>query len=412
MNGFQNPVTYTSECLMTLVNELVFTDKVDRQYDDKFAHKGGQIGDTINVRRPARFTVSTGQALQPQDYFETSIPLVINNQKHIDTTFTSLDLTLKVEDFNKRVVLPKIKQLANQLDQDGLQTAALLTGNAVGTPGTLPNSVSFITDAGVRLDDFSAPRDGERYILLDQRSTASMINALSGFFNAAGKISSQYNEAVFTDASNTLGFKFGMSQNVYRQTTGPRGGTPAVNGAGQGLTNGWSNTGTLVTNGWTAAAALRVNAGDIFTIAGVNSVNPVTRQSTGQPMQFCVIANGNSDAAGNLTLNIQPQIISAGPYQNVTAAPGAGALLTFLGNSGTQYARNMAWHKSAFTLGCIDLEDVSQYGAWCARRQYEGLSLRVARQYTIATDTTPARVDILYGWASVYPELACQQVSA
>ena len=91
---------------------------------------------------------------------------------------------------------------------------------------------------------------------------------------------------------------------------------------------------------------------------------------------------------------------------------GAGALLTFLGNSGTQYARNMAWHKSAFTLGCIDLEDVSQYGAWCARRQYEGLSLRVARQYTIATDTTPARVDILYGWASVYPELACQQVSA
>ena len=260
MNGFQNPVTYTSECLMTLVNELVFSDKVDRQYDDKFAHKGGQIGDTINVRRPARFTVSTGQALQPQDYFETSIPLVINNQKHIDTTFTSLDLTLKVEDFNERVVLPKIKQLANQLDHDGLQTAALVIGNAVGTPGTLPNNVSFITDAGVRLDDFSAPRDGDRYILLDQRSTSSMINALSGFFNAAGKISSQYNEAVFTDASNTLGFKFGMSQNVYRQTTGPRGGTPAVNGAGQGLTNGWSNTGTLVTNGWTAAAALRVNS--------------------------------------------------------------------------------------------------------------------------------------------------------
>ena len=263
MNGFQNPVTYTSEILFSLTNEIVFAKHVSREYDDKFAHKGGQIGDTINVRRPARFTVSTGQALQPQDYFETSIPLVINNQKHIDTTFTSLDLTLKVEDFNERVVLPKIKQLANQLDQDGLQTAALVIGNAVGTPGTLPNNVSFITDAGVRLDDFSAPRDGDRYILLDQRSTSSMINALSGFFNAAGKISSQYNEAVFTDASNTLGFKFGMSQNVYRQTTGPRGGTPAVNGAGQGLTNGWSNTGTLVTNGWTAAAALRVNAGPL-----------------------------------------------------------------------------------------------------------------------------------------------------
>jgi hypothetical protein len=412
MNGFQNPVTYTSEILFSLTNEIVFAKHVSREYDDKFAHKGGQIGDTINIRRPARFVVSSGQALQPQDYTETSIPLVINNQKHIDTTFTSLDLTLKVEDFVDRVIVPKVKQLANQVDQDGLQTAAQTIASAVGTPGTSPNNVSFVLDAGRKLDDFSAPRDGNRFLLFDTGSNASMIGALTGFFNDPRQVSAQYRDAVFADMSNTLGFKIGMSQNVYRQTMGPRGGAPAVNGAAQGLTAGWSNYGTLVTNGWTAAVAQRVSPGDIFTIANVNAVNPVTRQSTGQPMQFVCLSAQSSDAAGNLTLQIQPNIISAGPFQNVTAAPANGALLTFLGNASTAYARNMAWHKDAFTLGCIDLEDVAQFGAWGARRQWKGMSVRVVRQYTIATDTTPARVDILYGWAVPYPELATQQIAA
>jgi hypothetical protein len=411
-NGFQNPVMYTSECLFSLVNELVFTKHVDREYDDKFAHKGAQIGDTINIRRPARYTVSSGSALSTQDYTETSIPLTINSQKHIDTTFTSVELTLKVEDFAERVIKPKMIQLANQIDQDGLNSAAVLIGNLTGTAGTSPNNISFVTAAGKQLDDFSAPRDGERYLLLDTASNASMINALSGFFNDPRLVSSQYKDAVFVDGTNTIGFKIGMSQNVFRQTMGPRGGTPAVNGAAQGLTAGWANTGTLVTNGWTAAAAQRVAAGDIFTIAGVNSVNPVTRQSTGQPMQFVVLGNQSSDGAGNLTLNISPAIISAGPFQNVTAAPGNGALLTFVGTASTAYARNLAWHKSAFTLGCVDLVDVSDLGAWGARRQWKGISLRVVRQYAIATDTVPARVDVLYGWAAPYPELASQLIAA
>ena len=411
-NGFQNPVQYTSECLFSLVNELVFTKHVEREYEDKFAHKGAQIGDTINIRRPARFTVSSGAALSTQDYTETSIPLTINSQKHIDTTFTSVELTLKVEDFSERIIKPKMIQLANQIDQDGLQSAVGLIGNMTGTAGTSPNNISFITDAGRKLDDFSAPRDGKRFLLLDTGSNASMINALSGFFNDPRLVSSQYKDAVFVDGTNTIGFKIGMSQNVYRQTMGPRGGTPLVNGASQGLTAGWANTGTLVTDGWTAAAAQRVAAGDVFTIANVTAVNPVTRQSTGQLMQFVVLGNQSSDAGGNLTLNISPAIISSGPFQNVTAAPADNAALTFVGTASTAYGRNLAWHESAFTLGCVDLVDVSELGAWGARRQWKGISLRVVRQYAIATDTVPARVDVLYGWAAPYPELACQMITA
>lgn len=407
MNGFQNPVTYTSECLFSLYNELVFSKHVSREYDGKFANKGAQIGDTINIRRPGRFTVSSGAALSTQDYTETSIPLVINSQKHIDTTFTSIDLTLKVQDFAENIIKPKMMQLANQIDQDGLQTAVVTIGNMAGD-GTAPNSAADVLDVGRKLDDFSAPRDGKRFLLIDTGSNASLISALSGFFNDPRSISAQYKDAVFLDATNTLGFKIGMSQNLYRQTVGPLGGSPVVNGANQGLSAGWANTGTLITNGWTAAAAQRVAAGDNFTIVGLNAVNPVTRQSTGQLLQFTVLGAQSSDALGNLTLNITPAIIYAGPFQNCTAAPTNGNALTFAGTASTQYGRNLGWHESAFTLGCVDMIDVGSLGAWGARRQWKGLSLRVARQYAIATDTVPARVDILYGWAAPYPELATQ----
>jgi hypothetical protein len=150
----------------------------------------------------------------------------------------------------------------------------------------------------------------------------------------------------------------------------------------------------------------------VFTVANVFSVNPVTRQSTGQLMQFVVQANGSSDGAGNLTISISPQIISAGPFQNVNAAPANGAALVFSGTASTAYARNIAWHKDAFTLACVPMIDLAFAGGWGAVKSQDGFSLRVFRQAAISTDTVGNRVDTLYGYATPYPEQACQQVSA
>jgi len=388
----------------------VFAAHVVRDYDSKFAVDGGKIGDTLNIRRPARFTVSSGAALSSQDYTETSIPLVINAQKHIDTNFTSSDLTLKVDDFAARIIKPKMIQLAQQVDQDGLLNAANTVGNLTGTIGTAPNNVSFIFDAGKRLDDFSTPRDGERYLVIDQASNASLIAAMTGFFNDPRIISSQFKDAVFMDGTNTVGFKVGMSQNVQRHTTGALGGSPVVNGASQGLTSGWANTSNVLINGWTAAVGPRLNQGDIITLVGCNSVNPVSRQSTGQLMQFCVVANVASDATGASTVSVSPAIITAGPFQNCSASPTNGGALVVNGTTGQTGGRNMAWHKDAFVLGMVDLIDLAQFGGWGARKSQDGMSLRVFRQAAIATDTVATRIDILYGWATPYPEQASQQV--
>lgn len=410
-NVFQNPVMYTEEALRVLENNIVLGKQVVRTNEDQFG-KEMKIGDTLNIRRPARFNVSTGQAFSAQDYTETSVPLVVNLQKHVDTSFTSSDMTLKVQDFSDRVIRPASIQIAQQIDIDGYINAKNTVGNLTGTAGTAPNNVSFLFDIGKKLDDFSVPRDGNRFYAMDQASNAAQVAALTGFFNAQDQIGKQYRDGVFIDGTNTVGLKIAMSQNVARHTVGPLGGTPAVNGANQGLTSGWANTGTLVTNGWTAAAALRLRAGDVFTAAGCNSVNPVTKQSTGQLMQFVVTADVSSDASGNVTIPISPAIITAGPFQNVTASPTNGGLLTINGTASTSYARNIAWHKDAFQLAVVPMQDLAMFGGWGAVRSQNGFSLRVFRQAAISSDTVGNRIDALYGWATPYAEQASQQVSA
>lgn len=411
-NGFQNPVMYTDETLRVLSNNIILGKKVSRKWQKEFGKDAMKIGDTINIRRPARFTVSSGQTFSGQDYTETSIPLVVNQQKHIDTSFTSADLTLKLQDFSDRVIKPGAIQLAQQIDIDGYINAKNTIGNLTGTAGTAPNNQSFLFDIGKKLDDFSVPRDGSRYYALDQASNAAQVGSLTTLFNSQKAISSQYEDGMFIDGTNVIGLKIAMSQNVARQTVGPLGGTPVVNGASQGLVSGWANTGSLITNGWTAAAALRLNAGDIFTAAGCNSVNPVTKQSTGQLMQFVVLSNTSSDASGNATISISPAIITAGPFQNVTASPTNGGAITVNATAATSYVRNLAWHEDAFELAVVKMVDLAEFGGWGSVRSQDGFSLRVFRQAAISSDTVGNRVDALYGWASPYPEQATQQVGA
>lgn len=411
-NGFQNPTMYTDETLRVLANNIILGKRVSRKHQMEFGKEAMKIGDTLNIRRPARFSIRTGAAFSAQDYTETSIPLVINQQKGVDTSFTSSDLTLKVQDFSDRIIKPGAIQLAQQIDIDGYISAKNTVGNLTGTPGTSPNAASFLFDIGKKLDDFSTPRDGNRYYALDQASNASQVASLTGLFQSANLIGKQYEDGVFVDATNTVGLKIAMSQNIARQTVGALGGTPVINGANQGITSGWANTGSVITNGWTAAAAQRLNAGDIVTFAGCFSVNPVTKQTTNQLMQFVVTANASSDGAGNLTMTVSPAIITAGPFQNVTASPTNGGAVTVNGTAATSYARNLAWHQDAFELAVVKMVDLAEFGGWGAVRSQDGFSLRVFRQAAISTDTVGNRVDALYGWATVYPELATQQVAA
>lgn len=384
---------------MLLENSLTFTKQVTRKYDDRFAVSGAKIGATLNLRIPPVFAVSSGPNLSVQNYTETQFPLTISQQKHIDVSFSSAELTLSIQDFSERVLAPQIAQLANQIDADGLAQFTNVY-KSVGVPGTANTTFAPFLAAGVALDNTSTPRDGNRAIVLSPQGQADAVGGqFATSFNDQDTVSKQYLNGTMGKA---LGFKWSMDQNVAPLTEGPLGGTPVINGAGQ--------TGaTLTVNGWTAAAASRLLGGETFTLPLVYEINPMNKFNTGKLLSFTVTGPVSSDGTGASTIPISPAIVTSGTGQNASASPANGAGLTFTsGAANVVTPVGLAFHKQAFAFASVDLEDVSKYGAWGARVKDDqlGISMRCVRQYAIGTDSVPCRLDVLYGWATPRPQMA------
>ena len=401
----------TREALRVLENNLRFTKYVRRDFDDSFGRAGAKIGTVLNIRKPARYVGRTGQGLSIEDATETLVPLVLNTQRGVDIAFTSQDLALSIDDFSDRFIRPAIANVANNVDADGMKQYVNVF-NEIGTPGTVPNALLTYLQAGQRLDEEATPRDDMRSLVISPAMQATIVDTLKGLFQESTEIARQYEEGTM---GRSIGFKWSMDQNVQVNTIGVLGGAPTVNAANQ--------TGSsLVTNNWTAAAALRVLQGNVFTIGsgttGVYAVNPQSKQSTGALRDFVVTANASSDGSGNMTLSISPSIIVSGPFQNVTGSsgpitgPAAGALLNFIGAASTASPQGLAFHKDAFALGVADLPLPGgvDMAARVADKQL-GMSIRLVRAYDINTDRFPTRIDILYGWTTLYAELACRVAS-
>jgi hypothetical protein len=109
-------------------------------------------------------------------------------------------------------------------------------------------------------------------------------------------------------------------------------------------------------------------------------------------------------------VTVSPAIITAGQFQNVTVlATSATAVVTPFNKTGEVSPQNLVFHRNAFTLASADLElPDGVHFAGRASDKDNGLSIRVVRQYTINNDSIPTRLDVLYGWAQLYPELACR----
>lgn len=383
------PSIISKESLVLLENNLVAAGKVNRKFENQFV----KIGSTLTVRKPNRFKVSSGPALSIQDISEPSTSITISNQKHVDFQFTSQDLTLTVEEFTERYLKPAMSELANQLDYDVISNFSQIP-NLVGTPGTVPNAFSFLAAVGQRMDEGGNPQDG-RVLILNPAAYWSMATGLSTLF-----VRSVSEPALKGFLAAIANFEIYMDQNIQSQTVGAYAGTGVVNGAGQ--------TGsTLVTNGWTASITGLLNVGDVFTINGVNAINPKNRQSTGSAQNFVVTAKANSDSGGNSTLSIYPAITTSGAYQTVSGSPANGAAITVKGSASTSYAQNLAFTKDCIGLVTVPME-LPQGVDFAARETYKNISLRVIRAYDINGDVFPCRVDVLYGTTTYYPELGCR----
>lgn len=397
-NSILTPTQVTRAALVILHQKLNFIGRINRQYDDSFAKTGAKIGTALKIRLPNQFTVRSGASLSTQDVTETSTTLNVTTQKGVDTTFTSVDLTMSLQDFSDRILDPAMAVLAANIEADALtmindiyQTVDNTTNASV--------SMSTILQARKVLNDALAPMDNSRTALLTTQDNADLVIALKGLFQDSQAIKEQYREG---SMGRTGGFEFYENTLLSNLTSGTLSAT-----------NTMIVTDTVVPA--TAQSTINVGqsslqgtmvVGDVFTIATLNRVHPESKADTGVLQQFVVI----SAYAGAATLNsisFQPAINMAGASQNVKSTAIQGQLIVKIGNTSRSLRQSLVFHKDAFTFATADL--IMPDGVhFKGREVQDGLSLRIVQQYAISTDTLPCRIDILYGFKTIRPQLAAK----
>jgi hypothetical protein len=399
----------TYETASRLKNRLKFAMMINRQYSSKFANEGAQRGDTISVRMPVRYIVHDGPVAQPQPIKETYKDLTLTYHKTLAATWTSRDRTLYMEDFANRFIDPAVDQFANEIDRIILDDLYKKVAQVKGAPGTRPNTSQVFLDAQATMLNQSTPMDRPWQALMAPLSSASLVGALQGLYHDGPSIAGNYRRGRMQ--SEQLGFDFDISQNMPTHVIGALGGTPIVTTAGQ--------TGaSLNTSGWTANTGA-VAAGDVFTIAGVYAINPLSRRSTTELQQFVVTAANTADVSGLMTMAIDPPITppasdgSVVKFQTVSASPAQSAPITMLGAAGVTTQQNLCFHPDFATLGFADLVLPTEGSGRAYRVQDEqtGLAFRVWEGSDWTTDRHGFRMDFLFGTLAIYPSWACRVAS-
>lgn len=400
----------TREAIRLFMNSNAFIGNIEKQYDSAFAKTGAKIGQQLRIRLPNDYVVSDGPALSVQDTNEQQTTITVATQRHVDTSFNSVDMTMSLDDYSEIILAPKINNLAGNVAATIMSGVTVAQGPFAGTvvngaeggicnlvantdgSGNIisPTSETYLL-AGAALDQNSA-QVGNRKLITDPFTMARTVSTLSGLFNPSGKISQQYTNARVYDALN---FEWFQDQTTIMHTSGS---------FSAGTVNGGSQTGTSIT---TNAITGTLKKGDIITFAGVNAVNRVTKVSQGTLRQFVVTADV---ATAGTSISIYPALVPANAgnavqYQTVDASPLNSATITLVTPASGQYRMNFGFAKQAVTMVTADLEMPPNVKG--AREQMDGVSMRAVTQYVIGTDQTADRLDILFGWLFVRPEWAC-----
>lgn len=387
-NTILTPTAVTREILRILHQKASFIGTVNRQYDDQFAVSGAKIGSTLKVRLPNQFTVRTGAVMDVQDVAESSVTLTVATQKGVDVNFSSQELTLSLDDFSKRILNPAINALIATVENDMISNVYKDIYSVSDNNGAAMTYAKLL-EAESRLFKHLAPM-GDRSVVWHPQAHADMISAWSTLFNDNKEISSQFREG-------QIGRANGMDH--YRSTHMPIFTSGTETGATMTI-NGPNQTGSTITN--SNASGKTLVAGDIITLQGCNRVHPETKQDSGELQRFVVTS---AVTAGGLTIGISPSIITSGATQNVSASPtDTGTITKLLGGASSATDVSLAYHKDAFTFITADL--VMPDEGWRAREVLDGISVRIVRKYDINNDNFPCRIDLLYGYKTIRPQLA------
>lgn len=390
-NTILTPTAVTREALRILHQKLNFIGTINRQYDDSFAKSGAKIGDSLKIRLPNRYTVRTGASLSTQDVTETSTTLQIATQKGVDTTFTSAELTLSLQDFSSRILDPAMSVLAANIEADAYSMYKDVS-NMIDSDAAAFSFLD-IMNGRRRLNEELAPLDSNRVAMLAPKHEVKIVDALKGLFHDSSAIKEQYREGMM---GRTGGFDFYENSLITDHTTGTAAKTTGY------LSNGATQSGATIAVDTGTTTFLK---GDVITFAGVNAVHPESKADLGYLKQFVVTANSGSSAT---SLAISPALVATGATQNASTTIADNSAIVKVGAGASELlTTSMVYHRDAFCFATADLQMPNGVD-FAARETFDGISMRIVRQYAISTDTVPCRIDVLYGYKTIRPEIACR----
>ena len=392
-NTFATPTWVVRESLRILHQKLNFIGRINRQYDDQYVVKGAKAGQSVTLKLPNQFTVRTGAVMAVQDVTVQTLTLPLATQKGVDLNATSVDFTMNLsqEDWRRDVIEPAMAVLAANVEADALSMLKDVYNqvNNIGAALTLNKLLT----GRKQLNDNLAPMDASRTALLCTQDNVDLIDQVKALFQDSAAIREQYKEGMM---GRTAGFDFFENTLLNKFTSGSDASAYQVNGAGQ--------TG--------AAIAVNVGAGtfkkgDIITFAGCNRVHPETKVDTGALQTFVITAD-YAGGAGNIA--ISPSIVTAGATQNVTASPTNGGAVTKQGGASAVYGQSILFHKDAFAFVTADLY-LPKNQPVAVREVYDGISMRLWQGADITNDKHPLRIDVLYGYKTIRPQLASRSAN-
>jgi hypothetical protein len=394
--------------LMNLGGYLAVCKNMTKQYSKEFAKANAKVGDTVSVRKPQRFQATRGLVYQPQALSNIKTSITVNDVTGVHFEWDSVEKTLSIDEIQKTYAKPAAIALAHDVNARAAQFVAQNTFNCVGTPGAPVTLVDTYLAAGDKIVQLGLPPEEDLHCIINRKMSSNFVIGQKTLYNPAGSIGRDYDRGEVS--GDPLGYKWHRDQTIYSQTIGAQGGTPLIKGSGQTTTGGNNDTMALATKGWSNTTAV-LGVGDRFTVAGIYSVHPQTRQSTGDLQQFIVLAPATSDGSGNCTITVAPGITPTGQYQNVTATPNDGIAITVLGAASTVSPQALLMHENAYAFVSIPLEDPeSGKGVEQAYQETDpdtGLVLSFVRFFDGVNRIHGNRFDMLDGFGVLYREMAC-----
>lgn len=444
----------TPKALPILANKSRLMDKVNRQYDERFAIDGRKIGGTANLRLPIRVIGTFGAALNVEPATENFLPISINYQFHTDLQFPTIALELSADDFSNRYAKPCCVAIANRLDSDGAFFAYQNTAQRLGVPQQRPTSYLNFSDSRATLvSEGMAFDDVEPVAMLHPFAHSSMADSLKGLLNPQRDISKTYETGMV--AKSTAGADWFEDPNIAAYTTGTLTGTPVLAGVtaaagGSGImTSGWNQSGVFNLSGLTNTAA-QCFVGDTIQVAGLFPVNPQSRvqyisPAPGGLKQFVVLPPGGyatmtgpqppglqfntatlaagtfnattgqytSSGSGTLSLTVGDPAIIGGQFQNAKAGAAFTSTPAVTINngyaSGLLSTENLYFHRDFMGMVMVDLPlPRSVEECYRATDKDLGISMRILTDYTVNNDAEPTRIDVAYGYGSIYRSMGAR----